>query len=1077
RSGIAQINGNLTYYAGQYRAAGTTEVQGAGYRAGSANVAGVNARADFVGDNNGLQLNDIRGTALGGTFEGSAAVQAALTQRGHLHEHGTEEQGTAQLRFRGFDVQKLESAMPRQERELHIPIRGSLSGTVAARWTGTPDKAVAQINANVAPPATTSPGEVPVTAAVQATYDGVSGKLNVQQLRLSTPGSKIEATGALGTNGAAMHLSLATSNFAELHSALAYLGVDFTVPAEVRGPLSFTGSVSGTRADPQVNGHIVANDVDYLAEFTAEALVTTPHPPPATQPLRIHWDRVTADLQYSSHAVSLRNATLQAGAARDVVSGSATLADGHIVPTSRIDLQANVENEDLTRLAALAGTRSPVQGLVSGSVRLSGTASNPTGGGAVRITNVPLGAGQATIASAFTLRDHQATFTNLDIARGPDRLGGTATLNVVTNAFSFNIHGGPIELASLPEVQSARISLTGKLTFTLEGSGTTTAPEINGTAHVANLAVNGESLGDLNSQATTRAGVMQVSAATTGQTAQLAIDGTVRLQGDYPANLTVKFPHLDFDPLLHAYLKGRVTGHSLAVGAATINGPLKNPSLLTVDAKVEQFLVAIEGFELKNIAPVHLRVANTVLTLDQFHIAGTNTDLTATGAIPLTGARNMSLTANGTIDLALIQTLNHNFTSAGKVMLNARAEGTPAHPVFTGRVDVQNASIAYVDLPNGLSEVNGTLMFDQNRLVVQKLTGQSGGGALTFGGYLAYSNGLSFALTSHVQDMRMRYPPGVSTIANADLRWTGSPTASTVAGDLMLTRFNISPQFDFASYVTRAGQPLPTVEAVNSPLNNIRLDVHVVSAPALQVSTSLAKVSGDIDLRIRGTLADPSILGRINIVRGTVYFNGTNYQVQRGDITFLNPTTIEPILNLAFTTRIAGYDINLSLDGPVDRLHTSYRSDPPLPSTDIISLLAFRQCPTSATYTCSPSAVEQAENYNASVNPSFTETASNQILGEALNATLSNRVQHLFGISRVKISPEVANTIGNPSARITVEQRVSNNVTVTYVTDVSQAQQQVIQVEYNINRNLSIVAVRDQFGVASFDVRIRQRKR
>jgi translocation and assembly module TamB len=464
------------------------------------------------------------------------------------------------------------------------------------------------------------------------------------------------------------------------------------------------------------------------------------------------------------------------------------------------------------------------------------------------------------------------------------------------------------------------------------------------------------------------------------------------------------------------------------------------------------------------------------LTLNQFHIAGANTDLTATGAIPLIGVRSMDVSASGAIDLALIQTLNPNFTSAGKVMLNVRAEGTTSHPVLTGRVDVQNASIAYVDLPNGLSEVNGTLIFDQNRLVVQKLTGQSGGGALTLGGYVAYSSGLSFAVTAHVQDMRLRYPPGVSTITNADLRWTGSAAASTVAGDLMLTRFNISPQFDFASYIARAGQPLPAV-AVSSPLNNIKLDLHVVSAPSLQVSTSLAKVSGDIDLRIRGTVADPSILGRVNILRGTIFFNGTNYQIQRGDITFLNPTTIEPVLNLEFTTRIAGYDINLSLDGPLDHLHTTYRSDPPLPSSDIISLLAFRQCPTSAEFSCSPNAVEQAETYNTSANPSFTETASNQILGEALNATLSNRVQRLFGISRVKISPEVASTIGNPSARITVEQQVSNNVTITYVTDVAQAQQQVIQVEYNINRNFSIVAVRDQFGVASFDVRIRRRKR
>jgi hypothetical protein len=42
---------------------------------------------------------------------------------------------------------------------------------------------------------------------------------------------------------------------------------------------------------------------------------------------------------------------------------------------------------------------------------------------------------------------------------------------------------------------------------------------------------------------------------------------------------------------------------------------------------------------------------------------------------------------------------------------------------------------------------------------------------------------------------------------------------------------------------------------------------------------------------------------------------------------------------------------------------------------------------------------------------------------------------------------------------------------------VSVASQQIIQVEYNITRNVSIVALRDQNGVVSFDVKIRQRKR
>ena len=40
-----------------------------------------------------------------------------------------------------------------------------------------------------------------------------------------------------------------------------------------------------------------------------------------------------------------------------------------------------------------------------------------------------------------------------------------------------------------------------------------------------------------------------------------------------------------------------------------------------------------------------------------------------------------------------------------------------------------------------------------------------------------------------------------------------------------------------------------------------------------------------------------------------------------------------------------------------------------------------------------------------------------------------------------------------------------------------QASQQIIQLEYNLTRNVSIVAVRDQHGVVSFDLRVRRRKK
>jgi len=60
---------------------------------------------------------------------------------------------------------------------------------------------------------------------------------------------------------------------------------------------------------------------------------------------------------------------------------------------------------------------------------------------------------------------------------------------------------------------------------------------------------------------------------------------------------------------------------------------------------------------------------------------------------------------------------------------------------------------------------------------------------------------------------------------------------------------------------------------------------------------------------------------------------------------------------------------------------------------------------------------------------------------------------------------------------VTIEQQVKDNLTVTFTTDVAQTSQQVIRAEYFVSRNVSIVAIRDQNGIVSFDVKIRRRKR
>jgi translocation and assembly module TamB len=235
------------------------------------------------------------------------------------------------------------------------------------------------------------------------------------------------------------------------------------------------------------------------------------------------------------------------------------------------------------------------------------------------------------------------------------------------------------------------------------------------------------------------------------------------------------------------------------------------------------------------------------------------------------------------------------------------------------------------------------------------------------------------------------------------------------------------------------------------------------------MKTAVARLSGDADLRLRGSLAHPSVLGRADILEGDATFNGIKFRLERGDITFANPVAIEPQVNLQATTHVRNYDLDVTVTGTPDRLSVNYRSEPPLPKSDIIALLALGR-----------TSEESEQLQQQSGQSLFTDEATNLIINEAINQAMGNRMQKLFGVSRVRIDPQGLTTETNPTARgpqVTIEQQFANNLSLTYSTNVSQSSQQIIEGEYYINRNMSIVGTRDQNGVVSFDVRIRRRKK
>jgi translocation and assembly module TamB len=935
----------------------------------------------------------------------------------------------------------------------------SASGTLETRWKGTPRDAEVEFAVDLTPPAHPVPPQRPLSGHASGVYHVASDSLDLPQFTLTTPTSHIQASGTLSASST-VRLSISTSSLADWLPFISVVRGPALFPIKLNGSATFNGSMNGSIASPQLAGILQVDDFDINAPATAK-----------TPEFQTHWDSLSTTLQLSFGGIALRNATLSRDDTSAEFDASATLQHGHLTGDSIFTLRANLHNADLATLQALAGYNYPISGKADVFVQATGTISDPRGDGQINLANASAyGETIQHFDSNFHLAQGQISFDNMHLVHDDAVVTGSAAYNPSDRVFRLDLTGNNFDLARVRQIQSNRLSVEGRADFVLKGSGTPDVPSIDADVHVRGLTLDHELAGDLDLQAVTQGGELQLTGNSQLQKGSLRIKGGVQLRDDYPANLSFQMDQLDLDALWRSYFRGQLTGHSSVAGSLDLRGPLRRPDQWVLDGTVTSLLLDVENVKVHNQDPIRFSLADRSANIQQLHVVGEGTDFTAHGSIQLSGDRALDLTADGHLDLKLLSSFDPDFTSSGLVTMNVTVGGTLAKPFPHGRFQVTGGSLSYAGLPSGLSELNGSLFFTRDRILIETLTARTGGGTLDLKGDATYFNEqLNFNLTATGKDVRLRYPPGVSSTADAELHWIGTRANSTVSGDIRITKMAVTPGFDFSAYLQRSGQ-FSTVTAANSPLNNVKLDIHVVTAPELQMRTAIARLSGDADLRLRGSVARPAVLGRVDILEGQATFHGTRFTLERGDITFANPVAIEPQLNLQATTHVRNYDLNITLTGTPNRgLNLNYRSEPPLPKSDIIALLALGRTNEEST--------QLQEQSGQSV---FSDQASALILNQALNDTSTTRFQRLFGASNIRIDPQGLTTETNPTARgpqVSIEQEFANNISVTYSTNVSQSSQQIIQGEYYFNRNVSVVGTRDQNGVVSFDLRIRRRKK
>jgi translocation and assembly module TamB len=924
-----------------------------------------------------------------------------------------------------------------------------------------------ELRANLQATISPAPSGDPVSGQINAAYDARNGgNLDLGRSTVNLPHTRADFSGSIGHE---MRVHLETTDLNDMLPALSVS--PSSVPVKLNnGSVIFDGTVTGNLATPQIAGHVRATSFSYSGE-----------------PI----DSLEADAQASPDSVRLQNATAVRGALRAQFQGSIGLSDWKTSDASPISATGSIANASATDVLALARVKDvPFTGLISGSGSVNGTLGNL--GGQADLTavkgvyhNEPF---DRLIAHA-TYANDTLTVTNAQLVAGTKQATLNATYHHNPTRFDegrihFQLSTNPSPIEAIHAVAEQRPDLKGTAQVTASGdidlTPTAKTPyriiDLHADITAKGVQFEGQPVGDAHLTANSQGGKLTAHLDSTVAGSEVRGDGEWRLEGDYPGTATLHFSKVDLGRL-RDWLSPEATPADFSgslEGDLRVEGPAENWRADRAELRIRQFQISAvpssvvsQPLVIRNSGDLVFRFANSVITAESAHLVGPGTDLTLTGRVLPEQKAPLDLRVDGKTDLAFLHDFSPDIVASGGVTANATIRGSFGDPQLFGRVQFDKANFNIADVPNGIANATGAITFNKDRAQIESLTGETGGGRIRLTGFASYggSRPAVFRLHANAEEVRVRYPEGVSTVANAQLNLTGTVQSSMVSGTVTILRTGVNLQSDFSSLLAKSAQPIQTPSARPGLLNGMSFDVQIDTAPDIQLQSSLTEnVQAEATLRLRGTATNPALLGRINITQGQLSFFGTKYTLAQGSIAFYNPVRIEPIINIDLETRVRGIDIILTVSGPLNKLTLTPRSDPPLQFSEIVALLATGRAPTS-----DPSLWTQNNTQ------SWQQMGASALLGSAIANPVAGRLQRFFGVSRLRIDPTIAGVDNTPQARVTVEQQITPSVTFTYIQNVAQTNSQVIRVEWSLSKEFSAVALRDENGLFGLDFYYKRR--
>jgi hypothetical protein len=618
----------------------------------------------------------------------------------------------------------------------------------------------------------------------------------------------------------------------------------------------------------------------------------------------------------------------------------------------------------------------------------------------------------------------------------------------VNKNYQLKIDSNPIELSHLkgciPEIK-------GKFKININGKGNINHPQFDGNIIVSPILFQNNPLPDAVLNIKTVDDILEINC-------QSMLDYHAKYQiYDGLFEMYAEAKKMPLAPVLACFGLSQFNGQ--VSGLFQMSGQIQNILNATGHLQIDHAALTYQRFPLAWINNFNLIIKNKELTATNYCVHLPEKGF-CRGSVYGIFPEQTHLTANGTIPLAVMRNFTDSFSDiVGNIQFDGKIKKLLVAPKFEGQIKVVDGEFVNVWNNQRFHHIIGQLDAEDHLFDLKHFSFGVDDGKCDFKGKMILDKRqvVRVDLKGSASAIPVYIPEVADLMINTKIKYVRKNRQSRLTGNLEFLEGLYYQDLSVNQMLLERLQQKRRPDMVKRlckmfpPVCRTELDISIQSRLPLIADNDLAYMEIHPDLSIQGTLYNPVILGRTEMLNGEINYMGKTFVLEKGLIDFVNPYRTEPIVDIESNVTVRDWQISLDVLGKPDGFQVKLSSTPEEEHADIISILLFGK-PTHRLF------VPDTGPYKS----------TQQMIAELLSSAFEDNIKNTTGLDTFRLEAYEHETIDdnqNDDYKITLGKELSRRMSVTYAFETRKGQLiHHTQANYKIFENLIFRGMQDTQG-------------